>query len=60
VGLDVVAYRSAFLTEPHSNTEVSLDVEHIFAFHLGFEQSFRGLQWERCYECRGEEFYFLR
>jgi hypothetical protein len=35
-----------------------VDLEHIPAFHLGFEQSFRGLLWERCYECRGEYFYF--
>jgi hypothetical protein len=58
VGLDVVAYRTAVLTEPHPNAEACVDLEHIPAFHLGFEQSFRGLIWERCYECRGEDFYF--
>lgn len=58
MGLDVVAYRSAVLTEPHPNTEACEDLEHIPAFHLGFEQSFRGLLWDRCYDCRGEHFYF--
>ena len=58
MGLDVVAYGTAVLTEPHPNVEACADRDHIVAYHLGFEQSFRGLLWERCYECPGEGFYF--
>jgi hypothetical protein len=48
VGLEVVAYATAVVTEPHPNAESCADLDHILAYHLGFEQTFRGLLWERC------------
>jgi hypothetical protein len=53
VGLDVVAYRSAVLTEPHPKHRGLRGPGAYPRVPSGFEQSFRGLLWERCYECRG-------
>ena len=58
MGLDVVAYGTALLTEPHPNVETCADLDHVPAFHMGFEQSFREPPWDRCYECLGEGFSF--